>query len=67
MMENEKGFGRKRSWPNFWYYPVIHLEALRNTTKNLSQDSRSPGLRFEPGTPRIRSRIVNHSTTAFGP
>jgi hypothetical protein len=39
---NWKGCGRKRSWPNLRYYPGICLEGLRKTTKNLSQDSRSP-------------------------
>jgi hypothetical protein len=66
VMVNWKGFGRKLSWPNFWYYPVIRLDGLRKTTKNLNQDSLPPGPRFEPGTSRIRSRSVNHSTTTFG-
>jgi hypothetical protein len=47
------------------YYPGISMEGLRKTTKNLSQDSRSPGPRFDPGTSRTRSRRVNHSTTNF--
>jgi hypothetical protein len=34
---------RKRSWPNLRCYPGICLEVLRETTKNLSQDKRSPG------------------------
>jgi hypothetical protein len=32
-MENWKGLGRKRSWPNLSYYPRILLEALRETMK----------------------------------
>jgi hypothetical protein len=47
------------------YYPGIRLEGPRKTTKNLNQDSRSSGTRFETGTFRIRSRSVNHSTTTF--
>jgi hypothetical protein len=47
------------------YYPGICLEGLRRTTKDLNQDSRSPGPRFEPGTSRIRSSVINHSTTTF--
>jgi hypothetical protein len=48
------------------YYPGIRVEGLRKTTKNLNQDSRSPGSRFEAGTSQIRSRTINHSTTTFG-
>jgi hypothetical protein len=40
---NWKGCGRKRSWPNFRYYPGIFLEGLKKTTKNLSQESRFAG------------------------
>jgi hypothetical protein len=48
---NWKGCGRKRSWPNLRYYPGICLEGLRKTTKNLSQDNRSPGRDLNPGPP----------------
>jgi hypothetical protein len=48
------------------YYPGIRLEGRRKSTNTLYQDSRTPGLRIEPGTSRRRSRSVNHSTTAFG-
>jgi hypothetical protein len=42
-MNNElESNGRKRSWPNIRYHPVISLEKLRKTTKRLSQNSRSP-------------------------
>jgi hypothetical protein len=47
------------------YYPGIRLEGLRKTTKILTLDRRLPGPRIETGTPRIRSRSVNHSTTTF--
>jgi hypothetical protein len=40
-MMNWKGFGSKRSWPNFRYYTGICLEVLRENTKNITQDSRS--------------------------
>jgi hypothetical protein len=50
-MINWKGFGGKRSWSN---------------SRNLNQDSRSPGSRIELGNFRILSRSVNHSTTTFG-
>jgi hypothetical protein len=48
------------------YYPSIHLEGLRKSIKNLDQYSQSLGLRIEPGTSRIGSRSVNHSTMTFG-
>jgi hypothetical protein len=48
------------------YSHGIRLEGLRKTTKNLNQDGRSPGPRFEPGTTQIQSRSVNYSTTTFG-
>jgi hypothetical protein len=42
LMNNElRKCGRKQLWTNLTYYPGICLEALRKTTKNLSQDSRS--------------------------
>jgi hypothetical protein len=66
MMMNWKGFCRKRSWPNLRYYSAIRVKGLRKSTKNLNQNSRSPGPRIEPGTSRIRSISVNHSTTTFG-
>jgi hypothetical protein len=43
-----KGYGRKRSWPNVGYSPSIYLEGLRKTSKNLSQDSWSPGRDSSP-------------------
>jgi hypothetical protein len=59
-----KEFWRKRPWPNFKVYPCIRVKGLRKITKNLSAQS-VMGPRFEPGTSRIRSRIVNHSITTF--
>jgi hypothetical protein len=41
------------------YYASIRPEGLRKTMKNLNQDSRSAGPRFEPGTSQIRRRSVN--------
>jgi hypothetical protein len=40
-MINWKGFGRKRSWPNFKLLIQQWLEGLRKTTENLSQDIQS--------------------------
>jgi hypothetical protein len=66
MMINWRGFGRKRPWPNLRYCHDISLEGLRKATKILNENSWLLGLRFEPGTSRIRSRSVIHSTTTFG-
>jgi hypothetical protein len=41
---NWKGHGRKRSWPNLWYYLGICLEELRKSTK---ASARIAGLRAE--------------------
>jgi hypothetical protein len=32
---NRKGYGRKLSWPNLRYHPVIFLDGLRKIEKNL--------------------------------
>jgi hypothetical protein len=42
------------------YCPGMRLEGLRKTTKNVNQDSRSPGPRFETRTSWIRSRSLDH-------
>jgi hypothetical protein len=65
MMMNWKGFGRRRSWPNF---NVLSRHSPGGTEKNyekICQGIRSSGPRFEPGTSRLRSKNVNHSTTMF--
>jgi hypothetical protein len=48
------------------YCPGIHLEGQRKTTTNLNQDNRSQGPRIEPGTFRMKSKSVKHSTTTCG-
>jgi hypothetical protein len=40
-MLNCKGFRRKRLWPNFRYCPIC-LQGLKEITKNLGKDGRSP-------------------------
>jgi hypothetical protein len=42
------------------------LEELNKGTKNLSQDSRFLGTRFQSGTSWIQTGSANHSTTTFG-
>jgi hypothetical protein len=66
MSMNWKGFGRKRSWPNFKVISRNSLGGTEENYENLNQGSRSPDPRFEPGISRIRSKSVNHSTTTFG-
>jgi hypothetical protein len=55
---NWKGWGRKRSWLNLSYYPSIFLEGLRKTTKNFSQDTRSPGRDLNPGPPEFEAGVL---------
>lgn len=62
---NWKGCERKWFWPNLRYYPVIWVKRLRKTRINLARIA-CPGLRFESGIFRMRSRCANHSATTFG-
>jgi hypothetical protein len=55
---NWKGYERKRPWPNLRCYHGICLEGLRETTKNLSQDSRSPGRDSNSGPPEYKARAL---------
>jgi hypothetical protein len=48
------------------YYRDICLEVLRNTTKILNEESRSPGPRFENGTFRTRIRSDHFTCTWCG-
>jgi hypothetical protein len=66
MMINWKGFVWKRSWPNFKVLSGHSPGGTEENHENLSQDSRSQGMRFKPRTYRIRSRSANHSITTFG-
>jgi hypothetical protein len=40
------------------YYPGIFLEGLRNTTKNLSPGSRSPGRDLKPKLPEYEAGVL---------
>jgi hypothetical protein len=57
-MKNWKGCGRKRLWPNLRYYPGICLDGLSNTTKILSQDSRSPDRDLNPKPPECEAGVL---------
>jgi hypothetical protein len=61
-MANVKGFGRKRSWPNFLVLSRYLLGGTKKNTKTLSKDSRSPGSDFIPGPPEYEVVL----TTPFG-
>jgi hypothetical protein len=41
------------------HYPDIRLKDLRKTTKNLSQDRRSPGRDLNPGPPEYEAVVLN--------
>jgi hypothetical protein len=58
-MMSWKVSGRKRSWHNFKLVPGIPLEGLRNTTKILSQDNRSPGRNLYPGPPECEAGVLS--------
>jgi hypothetical protein len=55
---NWKWRGGKRSWRNFRRYPGICLEGPRKTTKNLSQDSLSPGRDLNPVPPEYDAGLL---------
>jgi hypothetical protein len=50
---NCKLCGRKRSWPN-----LIRLKGLSKSTKNLSQDTRSPGRDGNPEPLEYKARML---------
>jgi hypothetical protein len=62
-MMNWKWFGRKRSWPNFKVGLLSQLshwgtEENSKTTKNFSQDSRSPGRDLNPEPPECEAGVL---------
>jgi hypothetical protein len=52
---NRTGGGKKRSWPNLRYHPIISCGVLRRNTKNLSQDTGSPGRDINLGPPEYEA------------
>jgi hypothetical protein len=56
--------GSGRGWPNFKVLS-LYLPGGTEENHNKPQDSQSQGPRIEPGTSRIRSKSVNHSTVTF--
>jgi hypothetical protein len=53
-----KGFGRSGRGLILSHYPGIRLEGLGKITKNLNQDSRSPGRDLNPGPPEYESGVL---------
>jgi hypothetical protein len=49
---------KKRSWPNLRHNHDICLEGLSKTTKNLSQDSPSPGQDLNPRPPEYEAEVL---------
>jgi hypothetical protein len=54
-MKNWKECGRKRSWPNLRYCPLMWLEGLGKTTKDLSHDNMSSDRDLKPGFPECEA------------
>jgi hypothetical protein len=55
---NWKAFGWKQSWPNVRYYAGICLKGLRNTTKELRENSRSLGWNLNLGYPEYEAGVL---------
>jgi hypothetical protein len=55
---NWKEFERKRPQPNFKALSRHLHGGLRKNTKNLSQDSRSPGRDLNPGFPEYEAGVL---------
>jgi hypothetical protein len=62
---NWKRCGRKRSRRNSTYCSSILIEGLRNTSENLSEDSRFLESRFEARSSQIRSKSATNFTVTF--
>jgi hypothetical protein len=58
ILMNWKGYRRKQSWPNLRYYPGICMLGQRKTTKNVSQDSQSPGQDLNLGSLEYKARML---------
>jgi hypothetical protein len=56
---NWEGGGEKKKWRNLRYYLSICSEGLRKTTKNLVQDSRSPGRDLNPWPPEHEAGVLS--------
>jgi hypothetical protein len=57
-MMNCKGFGRKKSWPNFKALIPYSPEKTEEIHEKSQSEYTTSGLIFEPGTSRIRSKSV---------
>jgi hypothetical protein len=66
-MVNYKRFRRNWWWPNSRHYSNIYLEALKKTTKVLSQDSRYSGQYLNPGLPKHEAGVLITPPQRFFP
>jgi hypothetical protein len=57
---NWKGFERKRSWTKFKALSRNSPRGSEKTTKNLSQDGRSPGRDLNPEPTEYESGVLNN-------
>jgi hypothetical protein len=59
--ETEKHLEESGSGLIFRYYPGISLEGLRKTTKNLNEDSRSPGRNLNLKSPEYEEVLTTQT------
>jgi hypothetical protein len=59
MIWNWKGFGRKRSWPNFKVLSWHSTGGNEENYENLNQDSQSPGRESNPGPPEYEVGVLS--------
>jgi hypothetical protein len=64
-MMNWKGFGRKRSWPNFKVLFPNSPGVTSEYHENFSYDSRSPGQDLKPGPPEYEEEVITIQLRRF--
>jgi hypothetical protein len=64
-MVNWEGCGRKLSWSNLKLHPRVFLKGLKKATKNLSQDSQTPGRDLKPGHPKHETGVLTTEPRRF--
>jgi hypothetical protein len=65
-MMKYKGFGRKRSWPNYKVLSCHWLEGAEESHEKPQSGFPVSGSRFKPGTSMNTKHDVYHSITGFG-
>jgi hypothetical protein len=62
MMNDELERWKEQSGYILRYYPSIHVEGLRKSTKDLSHDRRSSGRNLNPGPPEYETGVLTSRT-----